>query len=76
MLIWSKREYYKNIVAYKIGKETMFADTEFEKHKIHQHKSHILVYDVNINKIEASIKFPFGKKGFKYFIGYKDVKKS
>ena len=54
----------------------MFADTEFEKHKIHQHKSHILVYDVNINKIEVSIKFPFGKKGFKYFIGYKDVKKS
>ena len=54
----------------------MFADTEFEKHKIHQHISHILVYDANINKIEVSIKFPFGKKGFKYFIGYKDVKKS
>ena len=31
-------------------------------------------HDTDISKIEASSKFPFGKKGFKYFIGYKNSK--
>ena len=29
---------------------------------------------IDINKIVASNKVSFGKKGFKYFIGYKDIK--
>ena len=45
-----------------------FGDTEIEKHKFHQHKSPILINNIDI-------KVSFGKKGFKYFIGYKDEKK-
>ena len=30
------------------------------------------MYYVDINKIVVSSKFSLGKKGFKYFIGYKD----
>ena len=32
----------------------------------------ILIHDVDINKIVVFSKFPFNKKGFKYFIGYKN----
>ena len=32
----------------------------------------VLIY---YNKIVVSNKFPFGKQGFKYFIGYKDNEK-
>ena len=32
----------------------------------------MLIYDVDTNKIIVFSNFPFGKKGFKYFIGYKD----
>ena len=28
--------------------------------------------NIDINKIVVSHKVPFGKKGFKYFIGFKD----
>ena len=45
-----------------------FGDTETEKHKFHLHESPLLK-----NKID--IKVSFGKKGFKYFIGYKDKEK-
>ena len=38
-------------------------------------KNPILISDVNFNKIIVSNKVPFGKKGFKYFIGYKDDRK-
>ena len=31
---------------------------------------------IDINKIVVSNKVSFGKKGFRYFIGYKDVKKN
>ena len=31
--------------------------------------------DVNINKILVSNKVSFSKKGFKYFIGYKEAEK-
>ena len=31
--------------------------------------------NVSINKIIASSKVPFGRKGFNYFIGYKDDRK-
>ena len=30
--------------------------------------------DIDINEIVVSNKFPFGKKEFKYFTGYKDNK--
>ena len=33
-----------------------------------------MIKNVGINKIVLSIKFSFGKKAFKYFIGYKDDK--
>ena len=38
---------------------------EIENNKFHQHKSPILVYDVDINKIIVSSEFSFGRKGFK-----------
>ena len=49
---------------------------EVEKHKFHQHSSPISTYDVDINKIVVSNKFPFGKKGFKYSVSFKDGKKA
>ena len=45
-----------------------FDDVEIQKQKFHQHKG-------PIDKIVVSYQVSFGKKGFKYFIGYKDVKK-
>ena len=47
-------------------------ETEIQKHKIHQHKNRILIYNVYINKILTSNKVSFGKRGFGYVIGYKD----
>ena len=40
-----------------------------------QHKSPISINDVDISKIVVSNKVNFGKKGFRYFIGYKNGKK-
>ena len=37
-------------------------------------KSPILINETVINKIAVSTKFPFGKQGFTYLIGYKDKK--
>ena len=34
-----------------------------------------ILNDIDINKIVASNKLPFGKQDFKYFIGYKDSEK-
>ena len=45
-------------------------DTEIEKHKSHYHKNPVLI-DVDINEIIILNKISFGKKSFKYFIGYK-----
>ena len=45
--------------------------TEVKKHIFHQHKSPILIANININKIIVSNKVPFGKKDFKYFVRYK-----
>ena len=52
----------------KNTKTIRFGDTEIEKHKIHQHKILILINNIEIN-------VSFGKKGFKYFIGYKEKEK-
>ena len=48
-----------------------FGETEIQK----QHKRPISIKIIDINKIVTSNKVSFGKKGFKYFIGYKDSKK-
>ena len=46
-----------------------FCDIEINKQKFHQHKRPISITNIDINKVS------FSKKGFKYFIGYKDAKK-
>ena len=46
-----------------------------KKEKFHQHKRLISIKSIDINKIVVSNKVSFGKKGFKYLIGYKDAKK-
>ena len=53
----------------------MFSDTEIEKHKFLYCKNLILIDDVDIDKILMPKKIYFGKKSFKYFIGYKDNEK-
>ena len=45
------------------------------KTEIHQHKRPISIKSIDINKIVVSNKVSFGKKGIKYFIGWKDAKK-
>ena len=52
---------------------TKFGDTEFQKWKFHQQKDPILIYDVDINNIVVSSKFPSCKNSFKHFFGYKDA---
>ena len=52
-----------------------FDDIEMKKEKFHQHKRLISIKSIDINKIVVSNKVSFGKKGFKYLIGYKDAKK-
>ena len=44
-------------------------DIEIQKQKFYQHKN------IDINKIVISNKASFGKKEFKYFIGYNNAKK-
>ena len=50
-----------------------FGNAEMEKQNLHKHKSRISINNVHINKLVVSSEISFGKKGFKYFIGYKDV---
>lgn len=50
-----------------------FGDIEVVKDKFHHFKSPILVGIESVNKVIVSNKIPFYKKGFKYFVGYKDV---
>ena len=52
-----------------------FRNIELEKQKFQQYKRPISIKNININKIVVSNKVSFGKKGFKYFISYKDAKK-
>ena len=41
-----------------------FGDVEVEKHKFHQRKNPISIYDVDIDKIVISKKVSFDKKSF------------
>ena len=50
-------------------------DFKIQKQKFHQHKGPISIKNIDTNKIVVSNKVFFGKKGFKYFIVYKDAKK-
>ena len=52
-----------------------FEDIEIQKQKFHQHIRPISMKIININKIVVSNKVSSGKKGFKYFIDYKDSRK-
>ena len=53
-----------------------FGDIEIQKQKFHQHKRiHFNKKSIDINKIVVSNKVCFGRKGFKYFIGYKQANK-
>ena len=45
-------------------------DIEIQKQKFHEHKEPISVKNIDVNKIVVSNKVSFGKRGFKYFIGY------
>ena len=49
---------------------------EMEKQKYHQNKMPISIKNIDINKTIVSNKVSFRKKGFKYFISYKDEKKN
>ena len=48
-----------------------FDNIEIENHKFYNKRNPLLMDDVDIDKIIASNKVSF-KKGYKYFIGYKD----
>ena len=50
-------------------------NTEIEKQKFHQCKIPTSIKNMDINEIVLSNKVCFGKKGFKYFIVYKDAKR-
>ena len=52
-----------------------FGDIEIKKQKFHQHKRPISIKNIDVNEKVVSNKVSFGKKGFKYFIAYKDAKK-
>ena len=58
-----------------MNKKIKFSDTEIQNHKFNQHKSPVSINNIDINKIMVSNKVSFCKKGFKYFIGYKNGKK-
>ena len=72
-----KKEKEKFLKAYIKVKKTIIKvdENETQKHKFHPHKRPISIKNIDINKIVVSNKVSFGKKGFKYFVGYKDAKK-
>ena len=51
-----------------------FGDIQTQKQKFHYHERPISIKNIHINKVVlSSNKVSLGKKGFKYFIGYKDL---
>ena len=67
-----KLKTYKNFLKLytKIEKLiTKFGDVEIKKQKFHQHKRHISIKNIDVNKIVVSSKASFGENGFKYSIG-------
>ena len=85
MLTWLKKvEHYKLKKCRKKLKVytkmeniiTKFGDIEIQKQKFYQYKIPISTKNIDINKIVVSCKVSFGRKGLKYFIGYKNALKS
>ena len=84
MLVWPKKTEHNKIKKYNIfwkhiyikTEKTIirFGDIEIEKQKFHQRKKPFSTKNIDTNKIVASKKVFCCKKGFKYFIGYKDAK--
>ena len=63
-------------IIYKMEKIiTNFDGIKIPKQKFHQHQKPIPIENVDTNKIVVSNRVYFGKKGFKYFVGYEDAKK-
>ena len=60
----------------RMEKFVKLGDIEIINQKFHQHKKPILIKNVDISKIAVSNKVSFCKKGFKFFIGFKDTKKN
>ena len=60
---------FKNWIKFKFG------EIENERHKLHQHKNPILIYNTDNNKMLVPNKVFFGKRGLKGFISYKYGKK-
>ena len=50
-----------------------FDDIETQKENFQQYKGPISIKKKNMKKVVVSDKVSFGKKRFKYFIGYKDA---
>ena len=50
-----------------------FDNTEIEKYQFHHYKSPFSINKIVIDKIVVSNKVLFGKKCFRYFIGYKNI---
>ena len=84
MLIWPKKaehyEFKKYIeifeIIYKNEKNSYkFEDIEIQKQKFHQQKKAISIKNTGNNKIVV-FNVSFSIKGFKYFIGSKDSKKT
>ena len=48
-----------------------FVDIEIQKQTFHQNKGPSSIKTIDINKMVVSNRVPFGKTGFKYFVGYK-----
>ena len=48
---------------------------KLKKQKFHRHEEPISVKNIDIYKTTVSNKVSFGKKGFEYFVGFKDAKK-
>ena len=55
--------------------EIKVGNIEIKKPKFYQYQSPISIKNIDIDKIVVSNKVSFGKKSFRYFIGYKDAKK-
>ena len=61
------------IIKKKLEKKIIIkiCDTKIEKQRFHHHKRSTSIRNIGINKIVVFNKFCFGKKGLKYFTGYK-----
>ena len=64
------------LIQTKKSKTINYKENYKENYKINQLVSPNLISSIDVNKIVVSNKVSFGKKDFKYFIGFKDAKKS